>query len=161
MVYLISINYNYLLSVDPAFCESYTCTRKDSTKRYLANNLSIKKMYMLYKTQCQSKSLPFVKESKYRSIFCNEYNLGFFKPKKDQCALCNKYNSQNSASTLNESAKKAYEEHMENKVKAREEKEKDKQKAKANKQYYAATFDLQAVLTTLYSLIGELYYTRK
>ena len=25
MVYLISINYNRLLSVDPAFCESFTC----------------------------------------------------------------------------------------------------------------------------------------
>ena len=25
MVYLISIDYNYLLSVDLAFCESYTC----------------------------------------------------------------------------------------------------------------------------------------
>ena len=59
------------------------------------------------------------------SIFCNEYDFGFFKPKKDHCALCNKYNSKNSASTLNESVKKAYEEHMENKVKAREEKEKD------------------------------------
>ena len=25
MVYLISVNYNWLLSVDLAFCESYTC----------------------------------------------------------------------------------------------------------------------------------------
>lgn len=143
----------------PAMESHYT--RKDSTKLYLANNLSIKRMYVLYKAQCQSNLLPFVKESKYRSIFCNEYNIGFFKPKKDQCALCSKYNSQNADGTLNESVKKSYEEHIENKLKAREEKEKDKQKAKANKQYYAATFDLQAVLTTPCSLIGELYYTRK
>lgn len=75
--------------------------------------------------------------------------------------MCNKYNSQNSTSTLNESVKKAYEEHMGNKVNAREKKEKEKQKAKTNKQYYAATFDLQAILTTPCSLIGELYYTLK
>ena len=29
MVYLISINYNLLLSVDLAFCESYTCINVD------------------------------------------------------------------------------------------------------------------------------------
>lgn len=40
---------------------------------------------------------------------------------------------------MNDSVKKSYEKHTENKLKAREEKEKDKQKANTNKHYYAAT----------------------
>ena len=34
MVYLISIDYNHLLSVDLAFCESYTCITIVFTRRY-------------------------------------------------------------------------------------------------------------------------------
>ena len=54
-----------------------------------------------------------------------------------------------------------YEEHQKRKVEAREEKDKDKQRDKENKNYYVATFDLQAVLTTPCSLVSELYYSRK
>lgn len=46
------------------------------------------------------------------------------------------------------------------KVKSREVKEKDKNKSKEDSRYYTATFDLQAVLTTPYPLVSEMYYSR-
>ena len=60
------------------------------TKRqFLGANLSIQKMYDLYKEKC-IEVLP-LKHSMYRNIFCNEYNLSFHHPKKDPCETCNKF----------------------------------------------------------------------
>ena len=99
-----------------------------------------------------------MKEAKYREIFCKQFNLSFFKPKKDQCSLCTLYLAQEQP---HETLAKKYEEHQLRKKTAREEKTKDKLESQNNPLCYAATFDLQAVLTTPCGQTGELYYTRK
>ena len=67
-------------------------TRKDSNREYLNSDLSINKMYSLYKEEQQKKGKRAVKCKVYRTIFCEEHNLAFHKPKKDQCLLCTTYN---------------------------------------------------------------------
>lgn len=137
--------------------ESHYC-RKDSKKQYLSQDLNIRKMWMLYQHGRKSKNLPAVKEAKYREIFCNDFNLSFFKPKHDQCSLCSLYSTQKEPSEI---LAKRYQEHQVRKNIARNEKTKDKMKSKSDPSCYAATFDLQAVLTTPCGQTGELYYTRK
>ena len=56
---------------------------------------------------------------------------------------------------------KDYEEHQQRKHAVRSQKEQDKQRSQHDKTYHTAAFDLQAVLTTPCSLVGELYYKRK
>ncbi len=61
------------------------------------------------------------------------------------------------ASEIDDGAEKEFQNHQEARVKARLEKNKDKEKAKSDLSYYCATFDLPAVLTTPYGLVGKLY----
>lgn len=63
-------------------------TRKDTNRKFLGQDLNIRKMYSLYKEECKNKGKRHTSESKYRAIFCNEYNYSFYVPKKDQCATC-------------------------------------------------------------------------
>ena len=51
--------------------------------------------------------------------------------------------------------------HMERKAEARDEKGKDKRRAKEDKSFHSCTFDLEAVLSTPCSLVGQFYYKRK
>jgi hypothetical protein len=136
-------------------------SRRDSVKEYLAHDLNIKQMWQLYQEQCKQKGINGVKEAKYRQVFCQEYNLSFFKPKKDKCSLCELYESKKGSDPPDEELAKRYKNHQDRKEEGRQEKKKDKERAKADRNYYAATFDLQAVLTTPCSLVGELYYSRK
>lgn len=135
--------------------------RKQSTKEYLSLELNIKKMWQLYKTECEKKDIPYVTLSMYRTIFCECYNLSFYKPKKDQCSLCTLYMRKREAGSLDETLQKQYDEHQIKKEQARKEKESDKLRSKTDKSVYVATFDLQAVLSTPCTLVSELYYSRK
>ena len=54
-----------------------------------------------------------------------------------------------------------YKKHQNDKRMSRLEKETDKAKAKCDKSIYAATFDLEAVLTTPCGTVSQLYYSRK
>lgn len=65
--------------------------RKSSSRQYLDKNLSILKIYALYKDYCSENQTEPVGETSYRRFFCNNYNLSFYKPKKDQCPICVRY----------------------------------------------------------------------
>ena len=118
-------------------------------------------MYSLYADKCKEMDRTCVTEAVYRNIFCREYNLSFFHPKKDQCQVCNHYDNWKSEGTLDIETETNYQEHQNRKQLSRQEKENDKKKAKTDPRYNVTAFDLQAVLTTPCSLIGELYYKRK
>ena len=57
-------------------------TRKDTNRKYISGDLTINKMYTLYREDQQNKGKRAVKTKVYRTIFCQEYNLAFHKPKK-------------------------------------------------------------------------------
>ena len=49
-------------------------------------------MWCLYVEKCKKQELVYVKQAKYREVFCNSYNCSFFKHKNDQCSLWERYN---------------------------------------------------------------------
>ena len=79
--------------------ESFPCRKShyyqtdNRKRRYLSENLSISRMYLLYleKHEPQVKDSgdkPQVKEWLYRKIFNEEYNLSFGYPRSDTCETC-------------------------------------------------------------------------
>ena len=61
---------------------------------------------------------------------------------------------------VNESQQKEYDEHQARKTASRKAKQIYKSRTETDKTFYAATFDLQAVLKTPCSIVGELHYKR-
>lgn len=135
--------------------------RKNSHRKFLEQDLTIRKMYDLYKTKCQEDSVTPASEMVYRKIFCTEFNYSFHKPKKDSCQVCNAYNERKRINIATEEDEKAFKAHLDRKEKSRTEKEKDKQLSKENKSVYTAAFDLEAVLSTPCSNVSQVYYKRK
>lgn len=72
--------------------------------------------------------------------------------------MCALYQSKKDNDTLDGDFQTQYDGHQKRKCEAREENAKDKLKAKESVTHHVETFDLQAVLTTPCSLVGELYY---
>ena len=92
-------------------------TRKESQRQYLAQDLSIRTMWELYKEKSLKDGEEFVKEhtKSYRNIFCEDYNLSFFKPKKDQCSLCARYENLKRMGKLDDKFKQMYIENQDRK----------------------------------------------
>ena len=89
--------------------ESHYC--RSSTKRqYLARNLSVQKMFELYKRRCAQDGETPVAVHMYRKIFNTGYNLGFHRPKKDQCTQCIKHKTLGPSATDEENAE--FEKHV-------------------------------------------------
>lgn len=65
--------------------------RKDTNRKFLQQDLSITKMYDLYKAKCTAEEIIPASSITYRRVFCNEFNFSFHKPKKDSCEYCNAY----------------------------------------------------------------------
>lgn len=135
-------------------------SRKDTNKLYLEGSLNLPKMYALYKEKCEQewKIIP-EKQSLYRTVFDNEFNLAFHTPKKDACKYCEWYQRLEDSEKTNH--KNEYDADQLKKTQAREQKEIDKKKAKENESYKAVTFDLEQVLTTPWSNVSCLFYSRK
>ncbi|XP_052215260.1 uncharacterized protein LOC127833824 isoform X1 [Dreissena polymorpha] len=144
--------------------ESFQCVdshycRKDTSKRYLPAQLNVKKMYQLYKEQCQQEDLSPVHISMYRKIFDCEYNLSFHKPIKDRCDFC--VSVENAGPDVKQAQQGEYNRHINNKIKSRQSKVDDKEKAKTDHDLCVACFDLEQVLLTPHSNESCLYYKRK
>ncbi|XP_030842966.1 uncharacterized protein LOC105442032 isoform X2 [Strongylocentrotus purpuratus] len=133
---------------------SHYC-RSTTSRQYLPGNLSVNKMYDMYvKETVNPKSL-----TTYRYVFNSEFNLGFHAPKKDECKKCTAFD--NASPNEKEGLKKDQDDHVHNKIKAREEKEKDKQRASKDDSFQSFTFDLQQVLSTPSCNASLLFYKRK
>ncbi|GFO13679.1 DNA repair protein rhp54 [Plakobranchus ocellatus] len=92
---------------------------------------------------------------KYRRIFDEEFNLAFHKRKKDQCEICT---SQRNNPTDEE--KESFEEHLSNKLKARETKEQEKLAAKTPFKT-SCTFDMEQILLCPHGPSSSFYYKRR
>lgn len=137
--------------------ESHYC-RKDTTRQYLSEKLSICKMYELYSQKMQNENKIPVKFNIYQKIFGTEYNFSFFHPKKDQCCICNRYKR---TPDPDESLKKEYEDHIKRKEASFVSKEKDKKKSEDDPTYLCVTMDLQSLLQIPCTADSLMYYCRK
>lgn len=71
--------------------------REKSSKKYLESNLSIKKMYELYVSDCREQNVPFEQIAKlwlYTEIFNTEFNYSFKNPVNDTCDECDYFQVQ-------------------------------------------------------------------
>jgi len=137
--------------------ESHYC-REKTERQYLPSELSITRMFKMYKEQCLKLKQVHQKEIIYRRIFNNEFNLHFFRPKKDQCDFCTAYRNTQRKSEVVE---KLYKVHMKQKTLARQAKQDAKDAAKADRSLMAACFDLEKVLNCPHVEASSYYYHRK
>lgn len=108
--------------------ESHYC-RANTQRKYLESSLNTKKMYSLYTELCTASNKQPVRESFYRTIFCNKYNLHFQVPKKDRCDLCEEIKIKLQENKLSGAEQKnLFDRHLQEKNASRMEKNKDKDK---------------------------------
>lgn len=133
--------------------ESHYC--RESTKiEYLHSELSITKMYAMYRERCDEGFIGAVSEAIYRCTFCTEFNLSFHKPSKDQCDACTIYGMIQEPTAEQREVQKN---HQERKQEARDAKAADK----AAPGVLAVCFDLMKVFNAPKLAIGKAYYKRK
>lgn len=142
---------------------SHYC-RADSSRKYLDEHLSVSQMFRLYIGSRNINDKDTASVRQYRDIFNSCFNLSFFKPKKDQCAVCCEWDGLNpDEKNLKPDLKKKYEEHMKNKEHVRELKKNDKEASRVDegKKTRVLTVDLQKVLYSPTSDVGEFFYKSK
>jgi len=111
------------------FKESHYSRNKTNKKYFLNPDLSISRMYDLYKNHCTENHFNILSEFMYRKIFVEEFNLAFKKPNIDTCQLCDKFETILKCSTVNEEIQDTIEEknvHLQMAEMAYEEKKKIK-----------------------------------
>ena len=139
--------------------ESHYC-RRDSKKLYLPQDLSLSKMYRLYKEHCSNIGVTLVSQYIYNDVFNSEFNLAFHSPIKDKCDLCVSF--ANASAEEKEKMTEIYENHIKNKELARKHKEHDKSQVKnTNSETVVCCFDLEEVLLTPHSFESCLFYKRR
>jgi len=92
------------------FKESHYSRNKTNKKYFLNPDLSISRMYDLYKNHCTENHFNILSEFMYRKIFVEEFNLAFKKPNIDTCQLCDKFETILKCSTVNEEIQDTIEE---------------------------------------------------
>ena len=139
--------------------ESHYC-RRDSKKLYLPQDLSLSKMYRLYKDHCSNIGVTPVNQYIYNDVFNSEFNLAFRSPIKDKCDFC--VSSANASAEEKEKLTEIYENHIKKKELARQHKEHDKSQVKnTDSETVVCCFDLEEVLLTPHSFESFLFYKRR
>jgi len=69
-------------------CRQSHYGKAKSMRSYLPPELSIKKMYAMWKYRQQSQKKTMCGYDKYRNIFCQQFNLSFGNPHQDTCSCC-------------------------------------------------------------------------
>lgn len=139
----------------PSYESHYT--RRDTSKRYLSQDLSIAELHRLY---CE-KFGPSISLSKFSQIF-NTLNLKFKKPKVDTCHKCDIFKMKLDIANEEEKPKIKDEQskHHINAEYAYESKNKDKECAKLDSTLKVFTFDLQQCLPTPFLKSSVSFYKR-
>lgn len=104
--------------------------RKDSSREYLEESLSLSKMYIMYLNWMKEIDKPAATKHHYCDIFNSQFNIGVFKPKKDLCDKCEGY--KNSKGLEKEKLEEDYKIHIKNKEASRKFKDQDKILSKEN-----------------------------
>lgn len=133
--------------------DSHYC-RQNSTRKYLERNLSIQRMYDMYKS---SEENP-VRFHLYKKIFNTEFNISFFKPKKDLCDKCEGFKLNKNPT---EEQLFAQEEHIKRKNVGSQERARDRIAYSEVEKVGVLTFDLQNTFSLPKSNVSNFYYKTK
>ncbi|CAC5374170.1 ALOX5 [Mytilus coruscus] len=132
---------------------SHYC-RSKTKREYLEPNLSINKMYELYKELCSSLKIIPEKNHLYRNIFNTEFNLRFHIPKKDKCETCEEHKASKSNDITDLDEK--YQNHIKDKLETKIERDKDR-----GDNSYVLCFDLENVVACPWAEVSIFFYKRK
>lgn len=80
---------NKFIKKFPAYESHYG--RRKSSKKYLASNLNIIRMYREYVLKCEFSNRTPLTEHMFRTIFNTEHNLEFKRPATDVCITCKEF----------------------------------------------------------------------
>ena len=141
---------NRLPRMESDYCRSRT------SDQYLSPNLTVLKMYELYKSETEKQEQGSF--SLYYTVF-KEMGLKFHTPKKDICGICDSFHK--ASGEEKESLRANYEEHTHQKTKVRDIKTQMKERAAKDHHISAATFDLQQVMYLPQSNRCEIFYKRR
>lgn len=137
--------------------ESHYC-RENSSREYLHCDLTLPKMYHMFKEENKNCSV-MPSFSSYRRVFKSK-NLSFHRPKKDQCSLCMTYLKGSEEEKLKICEK--YTKHQQEKTLFRSERNKCKIASQQNPAtIQCATFDLQQVISLPISNENAVFYKRR
>lgn len=131
--------------------ESHYC-RSSTEKKYLASDLTLRKMYNFYLEQATEP----LKFCMYNKIFNEEFNYSFFKPKKDICNKCYLYknNKTHNSAEENEMKKHSYEKNL-TKI------ERDVDRSNIDPNHCVICYDLQNVFSLPKGNASAFFYKRK
>lgn len=135
--------------------ESHYC-RASTQRQYLDPNLSVDKMYRMYRDDYANENVPPVKLHKYRDIFNKQFNLSFSPPVKDRCDFCEQFRVQtepSDADTLK------YNKHCQQKISTKQERDSDR--AVVCDKHAIISFDLQNVISLPKANIKSFWFNRK
>lgn len=152
---------NHILSIPTV--ESHYC-RKSTTRKYLPAELTLNKLYEMYKDSCKENDRIPISISVYKKYFYG-YNLSFHKPRKDICNACQLFESL----SVEEKEKKMeeHQNHLKLKDRAREVKNdavafcQNLDFGKEDPKYCVLNFDMQAVLECPKGKTCAIFYKRK
>lgn len=145
----------------PAYSSHYS--REKSSKLYLSSDLSIAKMFRLYKQKCIEDERDSVEYNSYRLCF-RTFKLAFRRPSKDICNECEKFSAQlKSESNAQDKSKiqNLRDQHQAKAKRVYDEKRSDVQAAKTSDCVKTVSFDLQKCLATPHLQCGAAYYCRQ
>ena len=123
--------------------------KKNPNRKYLQCDLSISKMYAMYKRE----AIDPVKENIYSRVFVTDFNLGFGSPRSDTCSTCDEFKANETAIDIF-NHKKDYEEGYRLMTEDREE-------ALRTPGINFVTFDLEKCLPLPKLTTGIVYYKRQ
>ncbi|XP_065650604.1 uncharacterized protein LOC136078738 [Hydra vulgaris] len=117
--------------------------RANTKKEFLETELSLKKMFQLYKEIHTNDHV--TTESKYRDIFNTKFNIAFHKPKKDRCDYCEEMKL---IPTPSEEEELKYLDHLSKKLECKEERDMDRKNHKngIDPTVAVVSFDMENVM---------------
>jgi len=138
--------------------ESHYC-RAATQQQYLDPNLSVNKMYRMYRDDYANEQVPPVKLHKYRDISSKHFNLSFSPPVMDRRDLCEQFRVQtepSDADTLR------YNQHCQQKISKEHLKTgKSCDRAVVCDKHAIVSFDLQNVISLPKANIKSFWFNRK
>lgn len=137
---------------------SHYC-RKVTSAKFLSHDLTLTKMYELYKSSHEQP----ISFSSYQRIFYDNFNLRFKAPKKDTCQRCDRFVVQKNAATGDKllQLQRAHNEHLDKAEFLEEQMNKDLALAKIDPTIETLTFDIQKTHSLPKLSTNVAYYKRQ